>query len=107
MPLKQQQLGDEMLLSGLDNRLRPLPELSLKGRTPLETPTTPQELYRPGKTSAMLLGDYIRLLLIHLYSGEVKIKAFGFSETDSFFRRLRVGFLLSLQPQILARVEEF
>lgn len=38
---------------------------------------------------------------------KVKIKAFGFSETDDSFRKLRVGFLKSLQPQILARVEEF
>lgn len=46
--------------------------------------TTLQELYRTGNTSVMLPGNYVQLLSIHLYSGKVKIKAFGFSESGSF-----------------------
>jgi len=65
--------------------LQPLPKSSLlKDRHCWIILTTLQELCSTGNTSVTLLGDYVRLLLIHLYSGKVRIKAFGFSETNNF-----------------------
>lgn len=74
-------MDDEILLSGVDKRLQPLPETSLLKDGHCQMILTPlQALYRTGNSSQIMF----KSLLAPLHSRKVKTKAFGFSGTATF-----------------------